>query len=39
MSVSKVTLNETMEAERFKLQAPAGVEVIHLGENGEAQKP
>ncbi len=39
MSVSKLTLNEALEAERFKLQAPAGVEVVHLGENGEAQKP
>ena len=39
MSVSKVTLNETLEAERFKLQAPSGVEVVHLGENGEAKKP
>ncbi len=39
MSVSKVTLNETLEAERFKLQAPAGVEVVHLDENGGAKKP
>lgn len=39
MSVTKVSLNETVEAERFKLQAPAGVEVIHMDENGEAKKP
>ena len=39
MSVTKVSLNEAVEAERFKLQAPAGVEVIHVGENGEAKKP
>jgi outer membrane lipoprotein-sorting protein len=39
MSVSKVTLNEAMEPDRFKLQAPTGVEIVHLGENGEAKKP
>ncbi len=39
MAVSKVALNENLEAERFKLQAPAGVEVVHLDENGEAKKP
>lgn len=39
MSVTKVTLNEALEADRFRLQAPAGVEVVHLGENGEAKKP
>ena len=38
MNVTKVTLNETVEAERFKLQAPSGAEVIHLSENGEAKK-
>jgi hypothetical protein len=39
MNVSKVTLNENVEADRFKLQPPAGVEVVHLGENGETKKP
>ena len=39
MNVSKVTLNEAVEADRFKLQPPAGVEVVHLGENGETKKP
>src|SRR5271157_869771 len=39
MNVSKVTLNETVEADRFKLQAPTGVEVVHLGEDGETKKP
>jgi len=39
MIVNKVALNEAVEAERFRLQAPAGVEVVHLGETGEAKKP
>jgi outer membrane lipoprotein-sorting protein len=39
MSVSKVTLNETVEADRFKIAPPAGVEIMHLGEAGEAKKP
>jgi outer membrane lipoprotein-sorting protein len=39
MNVTKVTLNEAVEAERFRLTAPVGVEVTHLGENGEAKKP
>ncbi len=39
MNVSKVTLNETVDADRFKLQAPAGVDVVHLGETGETKKP
>ena len=39
MSVSKVALNETVDRDRFKLQAPAGVEVVHLGEVGETKKP
>ncbi len=39
MNVTKVTLNETLDADRFKLTAPAGVEVMHLGETGEAKKP
>lgn len=39
MSVSKVALNEAVDAERFKLQAPAGVEIVHLSDNGETKKP
>lgn len=39
MSVTKVTLNETLEADRFKLKAPAGAEVVHVGEGEEAKKP
>lgn len=39
MNVSKVTLNETVDADRFRLQPPAGAEVVHLGEAGETKKP
>jgi outer membrane lipoprotein-sorting protein len=39
MNVSKITLNESVEAERFKLQAPAGAEVVHLSQDGETKKP
>ena len=39
MNITKLTLNEPVEAERFKLTAPAGVEVTHLGDQGEAKKP
>jgi hypothetical protein len=39
MNVSKVTLNETLETARFRLQPPAGVEVVHLGETAEIKKP
>jgi outer membrane lipoprotein-sorting protein len=39
MSISKVSLNETLEADRFKVTAPAGVEVTHVGDGAEAKKP
>jgi hypothetical protein len=39
MNVSKVTLNESVEGDRFRLQPPAGVEVVHLGETDETKKP
>jgi hypothetical protein len=39
MLVTKVTLNQTVEADRFQLQPPAGVEVVHLGDPSETQKP
>jgi outer membrane lipoprotein-sorting protein len=39
MLVSKVTLNETVEPDRFRLQPPAGVEVVHLGDPNETKKP
>lgn len=39
LTISKVTLNETLEAERFAIAAPAGAEVIHVGEGQEKQQP
>jgi hypothetical protein len=34
LQVTKVTVNEEIPAERFKLEQPASAEVIHVGENG-----
>ena len=39
LTISKITLNETLEADRFKLEAPAGAEIVHVGENSEAKQP
>jgi outer membrane lipoprotein-sorting protein len=39
LAISKISLNETLDAERFKLEAPAGVEVVHVGENSEEKRP
>src|SRR5437899_240730 len=37
--VTKVTLNEEIPAERFKLEQPAGAELVHVGENPENKQP
>jgi len=39
LTISKIVLNETLEADRFKLEAPAGAEVVHVGENSEEKRP
>jgi hypothetical protein len=39
LTISKIALNETLEADRFKLEAPAGAEVVHVGENSEEKRP
>lgn len=39
LTVSKITLNGTLEADRFKLEAPAGAEVVRVGENSEEKRP
>jgi len=39
LQVTKVTVNEEIPAERFKLEQPAGAEVIHVGENGGEKQP
>ena len=39
MTVTKITLNETIGADRFELKAPTGVEVVHLANATEDKKP
>jgi outer membrane lipoprotein-sorting protein len=39
LAIGKITLNESLEGDRFKLEAPAGAEVVHLGENPEEKRP
>jgi outer membrane lipoprotein-sorting protein len=39
LTISKIALNEPLEAERFKLEAPAGAEIVHVGENSEERRP
>lgn len=35
LQIIKVTLDEVIPAERFKLEPPSGTEIIHVGEAGE----
>jgi outer membrane lipoprotein-sorting protein len=39
LAISKIALNEALEANRFKLEAPARAEVVHVGENSEEKRP
>jgi hypothetical protein len=39
LQVTKLMLNEDLPAERFKLEQPAGSELVHVGEDTPAQKP
>jgi outer membrane lipoprotein-sorting protein len=39
LTISKIVLNEALEADRFKLEAPVGIEVVHVGENSEEKRP
>lgn len=39
LTISKIALNGTLEADHFKLEAPAGAEVVHVGENSEEKRP
>jgi outer membrane lipoprotein-sorting protein len=39
LQISKLMLNQDLPADRFTLQQPAGVEVVHVGENSEEKKP
>jgi hypothetical protein len=37
--VKKITLNETISLDRFKLDQPSGTELVRLGETGPSSKP
>lgn len=39
LQVTKVTLNEEIPAERFKLEQPEGAELVHIGEPTETKQP
>ena len=39
LQVTKVTMNEEIPAERFKLEQPAGSELVPVGEPTENKKP
>ena len=39
MSVTKIALNEPLEAERFRLEPPPGAEIVQLGSAAEDKKP
>jgi outer membrane lipoprotein-sorting protein len=39
LAISKITLNEPLTAEQFTLEAPAGAEVVHVGEESGEKKP
>src|SRR5258708_20020472 len=39
LTISRIALNEMLDADRFKLEAPAGVEVVRGGGNSGAKPP
>jgi len=39
LQVTKVTLNDAIPAERFKLEQPAGSELVPVGESPEKKQP
>jgi len=39
LHVTKLTLNEDIPADRFKLEQPAGSELVHVGEDTAEKKP
>jgi hypothetical protein len=39
LQVTKVTINEEIPAERFKLEQPAGAELVPVSENAEKKQP
>jgi len=39
LAISKIALNTPLTAEQFKLDPPAGVEIVHVGEESGEKKP
>ena len=39
IGITKATFNEEIADERFVLKPPAGVEMVHVGEDSVAAKP
>jgi hypothetical protein len=39
LTISKIVLNQPLTAEQFRLEAPAGVEIVRLGEESGEKKP
>jgi outer membrane lipoprotein-sorting protein len=39
MSIRKIVLNEPLEADRFALAPPAGVEIVHVGDDSKGKTP
>jgi outer membrane lipoprotein-sorting protein len=39
LAISKIALNEALEADRFRLEPPAGAEIVHVGENSADKRP
>jgi len=39
MQVAKIAVNEEIPADRFKLEQPAGAELVHVGEAAESRPP
>ncbi|HUL33398.1 MAG TPA: hypothetical protein VL128_05915 [Candidatus Eisenbacteria bacterium] len=39
LAIRKITLNEALTPEQFKLEPPPGVEIVHVGENAEGKQP
>jgi hypothetical protein len=39
LQVTKIVMNEEIPAERFKLEQPAGAELVRVGENAENKQP
>jgi len=39
LTVSKITLNESLAPDRFQIQAPEGAEIVHLTDTPEDKKP